>query len=532
MRRYLNQLAVVVVTLPIAIAALRAAAGGWTPTGDDAYFTVRSRDVLTRNHPLLGAWSSGSSGLKTPINNLGPMQLDLLFPFTRVAPLGGTAIGTAVINIAAVVTVAWLISRRAGPRAMAAAMVAVGLLTWTMGSEMLITPRQHQAMILPYLCLLVATWVAASGDRWALVGFVAAGSLVAQTHLSYPVLVAALAATVVIGQVLATRAGEATGGRRAYGVSGALFVVLWAQTLLDQFWGRGNLGHVLFGSGGTDRAGWETGSRIVAGVLVSVDWLVRPGYRQFDSDVPHGTTLQLIVLALVVAGLAVVAARTVRGGGWQRAVPAVVVVVAVVAGTVDAALLPRSEFGLVIGNYRWLWATGAFTLVLVLVWLADRLRSLELGERPRLALTSAVAVACLVPAIANLPRSVQHSGAERYKAEQRAVAELRSQLDASFDLAPPDGAVLVDDSGMYFGHGFTYPTLLMMQEHEIPFRFDDDRQERRFGGRRASDGTERQVLRLVAGDLAREALGDEHLLAYVDASPPVAVVLDDVSPGS
>ena len=54
------------------------------PTGDDAYFTVRSRDVLTAHHPLLGAWSSGSLDLETPINNLGPIQLDLLAPFTRL----------------------------------------------------------------------------------------------------------------------------------------------------------------------------------------------------------------------------------------------------------------------------------------------------------------------------------------------------------------------------------------------------------------------------------------------------------------
>ena len=101
--------------LPIAVAAVRAAASDWVPTGDDAYFTVRSRDVLTRHHPLLGAWSSGSVDLDTPINNLGPLQLDLLAPFTRWTPMGGTAIGVAVINIAAVVAIAWIV-RRAGGR--------------------------------------------------------------------------------------------------------------------------------------------------------------------------------------------------------------------------------------------------------------------------------------------------------------------------------------------------------------------------------------------------------------------------------
>src|SRR5688500_18451943 len=134
MRRFSNQLThwmaawwpVLVVSFPIMFAAVRAAAGGWVPTGDDAYFTVRARDVLTEHHPLLGAWSSGSLDLITPINNLGPLQLDLLAPFTRFTPMGGTAIGVALINIAAIVAIAWLVARVAGGRAGLPAMCAVG----------------------------------------------------------------------------------------------------------------------------------------------------------------------------------------------------------------------------------------------------------------------------------------------------------------------------------------------------------------------------------------------------------------------
>src|SRR5262249_30987361 len=260
---------VAVVCLPIVWAAVRAALGDWVPIGDDAYFTVRSRDVLTGHHPLLGAWSSGSLDLRTPINNLGPTQLDLLAPFTRFTPMGGTAIGVALINIAAIVVVAWLISRVAGERAVLPAMCAVGLLTWTMGSEMLITPRQHQAMILPYLCLLVAAWAVTAGDRWGIVVAVVAGSLVAQTHLSYPALVGALAVVMVVGQVVAARGGTSVGGRRPLIVAAVLVGLLWIQTAIDQFAGFGNLGHVLFGSGGAGRAGLVRGARIVAGTLVS-----------------------------------------------------------------------------------------------------------------------------------------------------------------------------------------------------------------------------------------------------------------------
>jgi hypothetical protein len=266
MRHFLRQLAinttavvwtpVAAVVAPIVVAALRAAASGWVPTGDDAYFTVRSRDVLTTHHPLLGAWSSGSVDLVNPINNLGPMQLDLLAPFTRWWPMGGTAIGVACVNVGAVVVIAWLVLRIKGPTAVLPSMVAVGLLAWTMGSEMLITPRQHQYLLLPYLCLLVATWAVAVGDRWAMVVAVVAGSLVAQTHLSYPILVAAMAAVMLVGQVVARSAAVS---RRPLLVAAAVGVVLWSQTLFEQIFRSGNLSDVLFGSGDAGRTGLVDG---------------------------------------------------------------------------------------------------------------------------------------------------------------------------------------------------------------------------------------------------------------------------------
>ena len=104
-------LALAVALTPFAVAVVRAGLRHWMPVGDAAYFTVRSRDVFTAHHPLLGAWSSGSSVVGVPVNNLGPLQLDLLAPFTRVAPYLGTGIGAALANAAAV-TAVWVAARR------------------------------------------------------------------------------------------------------------------------------------------------------------------------------------------------------------------------------------------------------------------------------------------------------------------------------------------------------------------------------------------------------------------------------------
>src|SRR4029079_65085 len=94
-----------------ACAVVRAGLRHWMPVGDAAYFTVRSRDVLTAHHPMLGAWSSGSSVVGVPVNNLGPLQLALLAPFTKVTPYLGTGIGAAFVNAAAV-TAVWVVARR------------------------------------------------------------------------------------------------------------------------------------------------------------------------------------------------------------------------------------------------------------------------------------------------------------------------------------------------------------------------------------------------------------------------------------
>jgi hypothetical protein len=514
-----------VVSLPIAWASVRAAAGNWVPTGDDAYFTVRSRDVLTASHPLLGAWSSGSTALDTPINNVGPIQLDLLAAFTRWTPMGGTAIGVAVTNIAAIAVIAWLVARLAGHRAVLPAMIGLGLMTWTMGSEMLITPRQHQYLILPFLCLLVSAWGVVAGDRWAIVPAVVAASLVAQTHLSYPVLVGALTVLMAVGHVVATRRGEAIGGRRPLVVSGVLLALLWLQTLVDQLFGWGNFGHVLFGSGGAGRAGLGNGARIVAATLASLDTVVRPGYSNQDHQARLAAAWQSVVFWIAVVTAIVLVTRSIRNGAWRAASGWLVGVVAVLAGVVNAAMLPETQFGLAIMNYRWLWALGAYLLMLGLLWLVPAFERWvpSLACRTR----SLLLMSCVALGVINLPRSVQNIEAERYLSEQRNVAAVLDQLDRSLDRGGVQGPVLIDESAMYFGHPYTYPVLVQLQQHGIEFRFEQSAQERRFGSRRLADGTETETLRLVAGEPAIDLAASDgpDVLAQVGGERPVAIVL-------
>ena len=170
---------------PVVVAVGRAIVKDWMPVGDATYFTVRSADVLTEHHPLVGAWSSGSLVVGVPVNNLGPLQLDVLAPFTKLTPYVGTAIGSALISAASIVIV-WTVARRMfRPAVVVGVMVGTTLFVASLGLSWLIDARQQQAMVLPLYALL---WLSAAmwlGVRLAVPIAVVVASLVVQTHFTY-----------------------------------------------------------------------------------------------------------------------------------------------------------------------------------------------------------------------------------------------------------------------------------------------------------------------------------------------------------
>ena len=67
--RRLSVVALVLALVPL-VAALVHAFGTWTAVGDNALITLRSLDVLTRDHPLLGTWTSASRTVGFDVNNI------------------------------------------------------------------------------------------------------------------------------------------------------------------------------------------------------------------------------------------------------------------------------------------------------------------------------------------------------------------------------------------------------------------------------------------------------------------------------
>ena len=366
-------LALAATIVPFVVAVVRAAVQHWMPIGDAAYFTVRSRDVLTAHTPLLGAWSSGSAVLSVPVNNLGPLQLDLLAPFTKTLPYLGTAIGSALINAACVVAV-WCSARRLfGPMRVVWVMAGTMLFLGTIGLSWLIDARQQFAMVLPFYALLwVCAWMWSGAPAAVPIGL-ALGTLTVQTHFTYAYQGVIVTVAGVVGWVVATRSEPSRRRLRTAGIAAGVLIVLWIQPVIDQLWGTGNLGNVLGPAreGQSDAAGLRVGVQILAGAALEPPfWL--PGSIGEFLQPRDGISLGGAVFA--VACWAAVCGAVLVGGARSGRRSAVAVGAACLAalggGLVAAAAIPPSMFGLVPQNYYWAWSIGAFLTVAVVAGLS------------------------------------------------------------------------------------------------------------------------------------------------------------------
>lgn len=524
-------LVIAVAGAPIVVAAARAVHEGWVPLGDNAYFTVRSRDVLGPAHPLLGAWSSGSTTLGTPVNNLGPLQLDLLAPFTKVGSAAGTAIGVAALNLASVVGIGLVARRLTSSAGVALAMAMSGLVAWSMGSELLIEPRQHHALVLPWLCFLVLCWGLAAGDRWLLPWAAGVGSLLVQTHLSYLIIAPLLGLWGVVGFAVATgraRRGEGSDRRswRALRAPAALtiavLVVVWAQTLVDQVTGTGNLGRLRDAGSSDDGSapGLSDGAGIVGRVVASPAAWLRDGFRQFDPAADgQGVAGPTVRLLVVMAALGAAAWAAHRRRDRVATTAAATAAVAVGAAVLAAAGTPAGALGPVAGNYRWLWPVAGFTVfAVVLAGAGSSPPEAPPSARRAPGVVGLVAGVALVGiTVANLPAAYEFGVVSSDRRLRPLAIELTRQLDAA-DLTSP---VLFDRSGGVFAEPYSYAVLVALQEQGVEFTFDDDSTDvARFGESRADRGRARRRLVLVTGPAARTASPTGKRVAFASLLSP------------
>lgn len=534
--RLLRHLPTVLAVTPLVVAAGRALRGHWYPVGDNAFFALRARDVLTTHHPWLGTWTSASLTVGTRINNPGPLLFDWLALPAKVDVAAGTVLGVVALHVGSVLLAVYWARRVAdatGAWVVAAAFLA---LEWAMGSEILVEPWQPHSLLLPFMGFLVLVWALVAGQPWALPWAAGVASLIVETHLSYAVLVPGLA-VLGVGALVASTARTSGWARtwellrRPVVVGLAVLALAWVQPGFDQVAGEQNLGTVLtHGAGGTELAGAGFAARVVSSVgavpggwgpggFEGLDVYLRPGPTGHEQgSFPGLASEQAAVLwgmaAIGVIGLAVLLTQRRQDRAWGSAL--VVAVTALVLTFASVALLPVSRvLGVAAHQLRPVWPVVIFTTVVTVAALDRALRSVE-------RILPVAAVALLIVAVpAHNPRTGPSADAWSIPI----VRDLIGQLDG---LDGTTGVVDVDLSVIRFAEPYSTPVLLDLQRRGVEFVVDPV-SAAQYGLSRAHRDDEPVSLRLrvVDGDAALDPAPGWTRLAFVAGlDPPEQEELD------
>jgi hypothetical protein len=471
--RRLAWVAVAAAILPIVVATVRAVASDWLPIGDNAFFAIRSRDVLTAHHPLLGTWTSASVTLGRQLNNPGPLQFDLLAAPAKINGAAGLAIGVALINVAAIVGIAVVTRRRGGPLVMAASMAMVAALVWTMGSELLFDPWQPHALLLPFLFFAVLAWAMVAGELAALPWAVGVGSFIVQTHLSYAVLVVAVGGAAASVLFVRAWSKQRRSLVRALVVAAVVAAVCWSQPVVEQLrhGGDGNLAALSAGGQGGTPVGLSMATRLTAAVVSLPPFWFRPSLETTFSFLgfAHLPSVGAAAasLAVVLALLALCGWRNRRAGDGLAGAVVFVAAIALVASALTASLLPLNGFGIGIAPHqiRWLWPVG------IVVWFAIVLtaaRSVVARVGPAAPLAAFVALAVVLCGL-SLPKRNHHAGPS---ADEVTIPTTRRLL-AGLGSLDGKGPFVFDTAHLRFAEPYSIPVLAALQARGIEFRVED-----------------------------------------------------------
>lgn len=515
-----ERLPALVAIVPLLVAAVRAIHGSWYPIGDNAYFALRARDVLTDHHPLLGTWTSASLTVGTRINNPGPLLFDVLAGPAKVDVADGTVVAVVALHVASVLLgVHWArrVAGTAGAWTLAAAFLA---LEWAMGSEILVEPWQPHSLLPAFLTFLVLVWALVAGHAGALPWAAGVASLILQTHLSYALLVPVLAVLGLGALVLtAARAGGWRALRRPVLITGLVLALAWSQPVVDQVAGEGNLSTVVaHGAGGGEQAGARFAARVLASVTVVPGGWGPGGFEGLHVDLTTdrpagqapalegladgGTAVPWALSALALAAAATWLSWRDRDGPWGTAL--LVGAVALAASFASVALLPVSDvLGVAAHQLRPVWPVALFVTAVVL---SSLMRRVPRRELVLLVLAGAVLVLAL-------PAHNPHTGPSADAWAIPIVRELVGQLDE----LEGSGLVLVDLSVIRFAEPYSTPVMLELQRRGVEFVVDEDIAIGQLGpsrGRDAGDAVARE-LRIVDGEAALRPESGWDRIAFV-----------------
>ncbi len=227
------------------MAAVLGVGGGYRPLSDDGILLVRARDVGSVHTPLLGSATSASTVLDRGLNNAGPLYFDLVaLPVKVFGPWIGLVVGVALVNVA--VTTLALVFRaagcghgRAGRGGRRRRCAAVGHARGAAVRRLAASSARAALLRLPRprpRRWRTATCPRPLGGRRSAVCSSNAHELRAPRGR----------ADLLVGVAAWARRRWAATRPGAWSllVNGAVVAVAWAQPLIDQVAGRGNLGGI------------------------------------------------------------------------------------------------------------------------------------------------------------------------------------------------------------------------------------------------------------------------------------------------
>ena len=518
-RRAIRIASTTLVIAPIVIAArVRAVTHDWFPVSDDALLYIRARDVLTAHHPLLGSWTSASQSVGIDMNNPGPLYDDLIAPFAHLLDYGpGAAVGVGAVNAASVAAISAWSHSIGGWRLQRLMLAASALLTWAMGSELLIDIWQAHALLLPFLLFLtLMTGIAVRRARcipWA----VGVASLLVQTHISYIYALVVISTGAMAVAWWPHRRERPSGvlrmiPRRQLTLGAAVFAICWVQPVIEQLTssGQGNLARLVTHAGGGDvQVGLGNSLRLSARVLFEPPWRLRtmfstlipvavasgpPDDRTFGFGGQPAVPLAALLMIVLIGGTVLLARWAHRSGQPVEAAACAVAAITLMAAALCVSLVTVGAVGLAQHHLRWLWVVGAFadaaivsTLVSMAVVRWRRLRG-PWWRSPMVAVT-------VILAILGVPYCAQQQGPVALYYSMPTLRRVFPQLER----LRADAPVVFDISTLQVFEPYSSTVLMHLQQIGIDFKVTDEGMVRQLGERRRATGDEQATIFQLQG---------------------------------
>jgi hypothetical protein len=334
------------------------------------------------------------------------MSFYALAPVYRLA--GSTPwalqVSTVVLHLAAVGSALWIAHRRGGLRLLLLMGAVLAVLLRFYGAELLTEPWNPYLPMLWWVVFLLAVWSVLLRDIALLPVVVVAGTLCAQTHISYLGLVGGLtalaAASVALQAITLHRRGASTTRTWTWlAVSAAIGAALWFPPVLDELLRRpGNL-RVLydyFTESNGDTVGPVQAARLVLSYLDPWRLFVRHAEAKIVTEPPVWPVMGVAFLSAWVASVVV---------AWQLRHRALlhldaVLGVALALGTISVSRAYGDSWAWLL---QWVWGLTAL-MVAAVAWtvgaVVERRAEAPRSHSFRVAATGALVVIAFGSAVA------------------------------------------------------------------------------------------------------------------------------------